>query len=119
MPRVRTGFLLATSLTLTACGEGSGTGSASGPAAGAIDQTNLCEVSSWEHEAVKDACTPGQKVVYLPQRFGNAQLPIIFAAVNCDLRYTVALTEGAVTCIYCPIAPAVVEPAEEEVGQSG
>lgn len=71
----------------------------------AIDQANLCEVSEWNHDTVKAACKPGQKVVYLPRSFGNEQLPIIFAAVNCDLRYQVALTTGAVTCIYGPITP--------------
>src|SRR5690606_40953080 len=68
-----------------------------------IDQENLCEVSRWQHDVAKEYCEPGQKVVYLPESFGNEQLPILFAAVNCDLRYSVALTKGAVTCIYAPI----------------
>lgn len=72
----------------------------------AIDQANLCEVSDWRAEAVASACKPGQKVVFLPSSFGNQQLPIYFAAVNCDLRYQVALTTGAVTCIYYPITTA-------------
>lgn len=71
-----------------------------------IDQKNLCEVSVWQHDAVAAVCKPGQKIVFLPQSFGNEQLPIYFAAVNCDLRYNVALTNGAVTCIYQPITPA-------------
>jgi hypothetical protein len=70
-----------------------------------IDQTNLCEVHAWRHDIVAGACKPGQKVAFLPPSFGNEQLPIIFAAVNCDLRYSVALTNGAVTCIYQPITP--------------
>ncbi len=37
--------------------------------------------------------------VFTPS-FGNQQLLVIFAAVNCHLRYSVALTTGAVTCIY-------------------
>lgn len=73
--------------------------------AAAIDQTNLCEVRGWQHDVVSSECKPGQKVVFLPASFGNEQLPIIFAAVNCDLRYTVALTTGAVTCVYAPITP--------------
>jgi hypothetical protein len=71
----------------------------------AIDQENLCQVDGWQHDVVANTCKPGQKLVFLPQTFGNAQLPVIFAAVNCDLRYSVALTEGAVTCIYQPITP--------------
>jgi hypothetical protein len=78
------------------------------------DQANLCEVSAWQHEDVARACKPGQKVVYLPQTFGNEQLPVFFAAVNCDLRYSVALTTGAVTCIYGPITPKAAAPAKSE-----
>jgi len=71
----------------------------------AIDQANLCEVNAWSHDVVASVCRTGQKVVFLPRTFGNEQLPILFAAVNCDLRYSVALTSGAVTCIYGPITP--------------
>lgn len=78
-----------------------------------IDQANLCEVNDWRHDAVAEACTPGQKVVYLPRSWGNEQLPVIFSAVNCDLRYSVALTNGAVTCIYGPITPKPAKPAEQ------
>jgi predicted small secreted protein len=63
----------------------------------------LCEVDSWDIGIVKKICTPGQKVIYLPKTFGNEQLPVIFAAVNCDLRFAVAMTNGAVSCIYGPI----------------
>ena len=68
-----------------------------------IAQNNLCEVEAWQHDIVKSSCTPGQKIVFLPRSWGNDQLPILFAAVNCDLRYSVALTNGGVTCIYSPI----------------
>lgn len=70
-----------------------------------INQDSLCEVTDWRYDAVAKICTSGQKVVFLPSRFGNEQLPILFAAVNCDLRFSVALTNGAVTCIYKPITP--------------
>lgn len=72
-----------------------------------IDQASVCQVSTLKQVDIAKACMPGQKMVYLPQRFGNKQLPIIFAALNCDLRYSVALTNGAVTCIY---APATLKP---------
>ena len=77
-----------------------------------IDQANLCEVANWQHDEVAAQCKPGQKIVFLPRSFGNQQLPIIFAAVNCDLRYGVALTEGAVTCIYGPITPKPAQPEQ-------
>ncbi len=68
-----------------------------------INQNDLCEVDSLPLEDVAGKCKPGQKVVYLPKTFGNDQLPIIFAAIHCDLRYSVALTKGAVACIYTPV----------------
>jgi len=87
---------------------------ASAMASSSIDQANLCEVKHWQHDDVAAECKPGQKVAFLPESFGNEQLPVIFAAVNCDLRYTVALTTGGVTCIYSPItvkpAPAPTKP---------
>ncbi len=69
----------------------------------ASGQTTLCEVDTWQRIATAAACKPGEKVVFLPKRWGNDQLPVIFAAINCDMRYAVAMTSGAVTCIYAPI----------------
>jgi hypothetical protein len=74
---------------------------------------HLCEVKTWQYDDVAAACKPGQKIVFLPESFGNEQLPVIFAAVNCDLRYSVALTTGAVTCIYHPIVPKPATPAAQ------
>lgn len=71
----------------------------------AIDQVNLCEVKDWRRNVVAESCKPGQKVVYLPGSWGNEQLPIFFVAVNCDLRYSVSLTNGGAVCIYRPITP--------------
>jgi hypothetical protein len=78
-----------------------------------IDQEQICEVNKWQKDVTARACKPGQKIVFLPGQFGNEQLPVIFAAVNCDLRYSVALTNGAVACIYKPIKPDET-PAEQK-----
>lgn len=85
---------------------------AAAPTAPAPEQGNLCEVTAWRKDAVARSCKPGQKVVFLPESFGNEQLPVIFAAVNCDLRYEVALTRGAVACIYAPLKDAAQPQAE-------
>ena len=84
-------------LTITACSKLGGDSSES-----SIKPSNLCEVSSWEKAATAEACTPGQKVVFLPNRWGNEQLPIMFSALNCDLRYSVVSNNGGVSCIYLP-----------------
>ena len=67
-----------------------------------IDQSSICETKDW---GIAKDCKVGQKIVFLPSLFGNEQLPVFFAAANCDLRYGVVITKGAVTCIYNPITP--------------
>jgi hypothetical protein len=69
---------------------------------GEIDQASLCQVSDISALFGPLPCEPGQKVVFLPDMFGNQQIPVIFAAKHCDLRYSVALTVGGVSCIYMP-----------------
>ncbi|MFN7154065.1 MAG: hypothetical protein ACK4OE_10240 [Acidovorax sp.] len=87
------------------------TAKSSSPKEADIQQQQLCEVSEWQRDVVAAACKPGQKVVFLPRNWGNAQLPVIFAAVNCDVRYAIALTEGAVMCVYRPIQSEASTPA--------
>lgn len=65
-----------------------------------IKQEFVCEVENWERDSVAQICQPGQTVAFLPKRWGNEQLPLYFVAVNCDLRYSVALTNGGAVCIY-------------------
>ncbi|MDP3521290.1 MAG: hypothetical protein Q8S02_11780 [Hydrogenophaga sp.] len=102
-------LLLAISATLAGCNQpqaAQAAQAAAAPALPAIDQANLCEVKGWQHDVVAQSCKPGQKVIYLPDSWGNEQLPVIFAAVNCDMRYSVTITKGAVACIYSPMTPA-------------
>lgn len=103
-------------LSLTAGMAGCLPSGVAAPSASAPEQGTLCEVGAWRKDAVAKSCKPGQKVVFLPETFGNEQLPVIFAAVNCDLRYEVALTRGAVACIYAPLADAA-QPAAEAARQ--
>ena len=74
------------------------------------DQSVICEAK--QYNAVKD-CKPGQKVAFTPDSWGNQQLPIYFTALNCDMRYSVALTEGGVVCIYNPLK-SVVENSKKQ-----
>ena len=62
-------------------------------------QNKVCEVRDWSASASAE-CQPGQKIVFLPNSWGNEQLPLLFAAVNCDMRYSVAMTNGGVVCIH-------------------
>lgn len=85
-----------------------------GTASGGSDQPTLCQVTDLSGLFAPLPCAKGQKVAFLPDQFGNEQLPILFAARNCDLRYSVALTRGGVTCIYLPAEP---EKPSSEAGQ--
>lgn len=66
-----------------------------------VDQSVYCQAKI-ESLFAAPQCEPGQKIAFLPDAYGNEQLPILFAAKNCDLRYSVALTRGGVVCIYRP-----------------
>lgn len=66
-------------------------------------QRALCMVQTNDYNKIAESCVKGEKIVFTPTRFGNEQLPVIFAAVHCDHRYSIALTKGAVSCIYNPI----------------
>ena len=78
-----------------------------------VDQDRLCEVPTIDQGAVAAICKPGQKVIFLPPVFGNEQLPVVFAAMHCDLRHTVVMTVGAVTCIYRPLQMPKAEPPDQ------
>ncbi len=67
------------------------------------DQEFLCIVGEPWREAAKDKCEVGQKIAFLPDQWGNKQLPVVFIANNCDMRYSVALTEAGAVCIYKPV----------------
>ncbi len=91
--------------TLSACMSGCSARSA-GSQDTKIDQSSICEVHDWKADASAAVCHAQQKIVFLPEQWGNEQLPILFAAVNCDMRYGIALTNGGVACIYAgPLAP--------------
>ncbi len=93
-------------VSLGGCGGGQQQGAATVVAAASsdksIDQSKVCQTNSWQ---VASDCKVGQKIAFLPESWGNEQLPVMFAAVNCDLRYSVAMTKGAVVCIFNPIKP--------------
>jgi hypothetical protein len=67
------------------------------------ERPTLCVVSDWRQDAVASACKPEQPVAFLPNTFGNEQLPIMFSALNCDLEKQIVQTTGGVACTYRPV----------------
>lgn len=45
-------------------------------------------------------CKDGDLFMFLPQVFGNRQLPVVIAGHFCDFNYPVVWTEGGVACVY-------------------
>lgn len=75
--------------------------------AGDVEQTTLCTTASWKAADNIGKCKEGQKIAFLPNSFGNEQLPILFIALNCDVRYSVSLTNGGAVCVFKPVEKVV------------
>ncbi|XNG94727.1 hypothetical protein BCV43_22050 [Vibrio cyclitrophicus] len=73
-----------------------------------IDQQTVCTAVNWKVADNVGKCKTGQKIAFLPNSFGNEQLPIMFIAVNCDMRYNVSLTNGGAVCLFKPVENVVV-----------
>lgn len=61
-------------------------------------QTTICESS--ELMPAQGTCKDGDVFAFLPDVFGNEQLPVMAAAMSCDFRYPIVQTKGGVSCIY-------------------
>jgi hypothetical protein len=72
-----------------------------------IDQNTVCTTDSWKVVDNAGKCKEGQKIAFLPNSFGNEQLPIMFIGLNCDLRFNVSLTKGGAVCIFKPVEKVV------------
>lgn len=100
---IRTAILLGTTAALLGCGGGK-----SEPVTGAApanvttqtassDASKLCAFTN-DEEATK--CVSGQIALFVPERWGNEQYPIIYAAKYCDFHSPIVHTNGAVSCVF-------------------
>ena len=78
-------------LTLTGCGSGEQT------VKPAPISEKLCVVRNYAEAA---GCTKGDPIYFAPEDWKNEQLTVDFAAAWCDLRYTVAMNQAGLTCVY-------------------
>lgn len=67
-------------------------------------EKDLCITNSYDLDVNKKQCKQGVRIAFLPKSFGNEQLPVIFAALHCNHTRSIALTNGAVSCIFSPAA---------------
>lgn len=86
-------------LLIAGCGDHVSVGSTD------VDQSTICQVSTWSVEEAASACKPGQKIIFLPETFyGNeAGQSLKFTGLNCDLQKSVVQNSYGVTCIYRPV----------------
>ena len=59
--------------------------------------SELCAFADDDEAAI---CQPGQVALFVPNSWGNEQLPIIYAAKYCDFNFPIVHTNGAVTCVF-------------------
>lgn len=78
-------------LTLTGCGSDEQT------VKPAPISEKLCVVRNYAEAA---GCTKGDSIYFAPEDWKNEQLTVDFAAAWCDLRYTVAMNQAGLTCVY-------------------
>lgn len=75
-----------------------------------VDQGTLCETRNWQRNVVERLCSPGQKIIFVPEppedpALADPMLPLYFVAVNCDMRHSVVQSSGGVVCVYRPVSP--------------
>ena len=71
---------------ITSCGDG-----------GAVDNSSMCVVSNFN---TIPKCEEGKPIAFLPESWGNDQLPLYFVALHCDLNHQIVHNNGGVVCIY-------------------
>ena len=60
------------------------------------DKPVLCVIKSEDDDVSQ--CEDGQLLVFLPNSWGNDQLPIEVAALYCDFDHSVVYNNGGVVC---------------------
>lgn len=65
-------------------------------------KNTICEVNSIDASSIQDNCKKGERILFSPKAWGSEQLTVTFSAMYCDPRYSIALSKGAVSCIYQP-----------------
>lgn len=62
-----------------------------------------CEITDINYQEAAEKCERGQRLVFLPDTWGNGQLPITAAHAFCDPHQPIVHNEAGVSCIFDPI----------------
>ena len=79
--------VLLISATITGCKNGSVV----------ADNSSLCVVKVFD---TIPKCEEGKPIAFLPESWGNDQLPLYFIALHCDFNHQIIYNKGGVVCIY-------------------
>jgi len=89
-------FAVCSSLILSSCFEPGKKESKNENQESKEDKPELCVIENKDVDI--SHCEDGQLLVFLPNSWGNDQLPIIVAALYCNFDYSVVYNNGGVVC---------------------
>jgi hypothetical protein len=89
-------FVVCSSLILSSCFESGKKESKNENQGSKEDKPELCVIKNVDDDVSK--CEDGQLLVFLPNSWGNDQLPIEVAALYCDFDHSVVYNNGGVVC---------------------
>ncbi|MGB9767021.1 MAG: hypothetical protein ACPLXN_06065 [Sulfurihydrogenibium sp.] len=62
-----------------------------------VNNSELCVVNDVD---IIPNCKEGNLIAFLPNSWGNEQLPLYFAAIHCDFNHQIIYNNGGVVCVY-------------------
>lgn len=63
-------------------------------------KNEVCKADMTIFGGVEPKCKDGQIFLFQPNRWGNAQIPIIVATYFCDFNAPIVHNESSVSCVY-------------------
>ncbi|MGB9873431.1 MAG: hypothetical protein ACPLRS_00490 [Hydrogenobacter sp.] len=79
-------FAIALAVSLYGCQE-----------ANRVDNSELCVVNDFR---LIPNCKEGNLIAFLPESWGNDQLPLYFVALHCDFNHQIIYNNSGVVCVY-------------------
>ncbi|MCE0493780.1 hypothetical protein [Vibrio salinus] len=62
------------------------------------DNSKICSATSTIE--AKNKCTDGDVAMFLPNTYGNEQVPLLYVTLFCDFDYPITHAGGGVSCIF-------------------
>lgn len=78
----------------------------SGCSSSRIDQDSICDIrpdAGEQAQSLKEQfrkCSAGDIISLQPTRWGNEQMPLVFASAVCDFNFPIVYNPSGVTCVF-------------------